>query len=107
MAREPLETIKKYDPKLYERVFDAASFVYEEGALPARIKLLIAMALDAAHGAAAGVASLAQSAMQHGATREEIMETLRVAGYISGVGSVYTASAGLAGIFEQNAPKTV
>jgi alkylhydroperoxidase/carboxymuconolactone decarboxylase family protein YurZ len=33
--------------------------------------------------------------MQQGATRAEIMETLRVADYISGVGSLHTAAAGL------------
>ena len=33
-----------------------------------------------------------REAMQAGATREEVMEALRVANYISGVGSVYTAA---------------
>ena len=41
------------------------------------------------------VKTLAQSAMKASATKEEIMETLRVAQYISGVGSVYTAAQAL------------
>lgn len=50
------------------------------------------MALDVSHGAAQGVMALAQVAMQAGATKEELAEALRVAQYISGVGSVYTAA---------------
>ena len=50
------------------------------------------MALDASHGTVQGVKSLAQQAMQAGATKEEIMEALRVTQYISGAGSTYTAA---------------
>jgi alkylhydroperoxidase/carboxymuconolactone decarboxylase family protein YurZ len=42
-----------------------------------------------------GVKSLAQQAMEAGATHEEITEALRVANYISGVGSLYTAAQAL------------
>ena len=62
---------------------------------PKRLKLLIAMALDASHGAVQGVKALAQEARQAGATKEEITEALRVAQYVSGVGSIYTASPAL------------
>jgi alkylhydroperoxidase/carboxymuconolactone decarboxylase family protein YurZ len=57
------------------------------------------MALDASHGTVEGVRSLAQQSMQAGATKKEVMEALRVVHYISGVGSVYTAAAGLKGLF--------
>lgn len=53
------------------------------------------MAIDSSHGAVQGVKSLAQAATQAGATKEEITEALRVAQYISGVGSVYTGSQGI------------
>jgi len=53
------------------------------------------MALDASHGAVQGVKALAQEARQAGATKEEITEALRVAQYVSGVGSIYTASPAL------------
>ena len=52
----------------------------------------MAMALDASVGAVEGVKALTALAMKEGATKEEIGETLRVAQYISGVGSVYTAA---------------
>ena len=57
------------------------------------------MSLDASHGAAGGVTSLAQQAMQAGATKQEILEALRVTHYISGVGSVYTAAEALKELF--------
>ena len=65
-----------------------------EGALPRKVKLLMALAYDAAHGAN-GVRSLAQQAMAAGATKEEIGEALWVAFVLSGVGSVYVASQAL------------
>jgi alkylhydroperoxidase/carboxymuconolactone decarboxylase family protein YurZ len=58
------------------------------------------MALDATHGASAGVTSLARQALRAGATREELLEAVGVAGYIGGVGSVYTASIGLAEVLQ-------
>jgi alkylhydroperoxidase/carboxymuconolactone decarboxylase family protein YurZ len=57
------------------------------------------MALDASHGVVQGVRALAQATIQAGATKEEIMEALRVAQYISGVGSVYTAAQALKELF--------
>ena len=50
------------------------------------------MALDASEGAVEGVKALVEQAMRVGGTKEEIVETIRVAQYISGVGSVYTAA---------------
>ena len=92
MAQDPLSVLEKHDPELIRRVREAAEFAMGEGALPRRYKLLIAMALDAAHGAVGGVEALAREAKQAGASREEIMEALRVAQYVTGVGSVYIAS---------------
>jgi alkylhydroperoxidase/carboxymuconolactone decarboxylase family protein YurZ len=80
------------DPELLKLVSETGEFALAEGALPRRFKLLIAMALDAAHGAVGGVRALAQEAMQAGATKQEIAEAVRVAQYVSGVGCVYTAA---------------
>jgi alkylhydroperoxidase/carboxymuconolactone decarboxylase family protein YurZ len=70
--------------------------------LPRKIKFLIAMALDASEGAVEGVKSQVEQAMKAGATREEIVETLRVAQYICGVGSVYTAARAFKDLFVQD-----
>ena len=83
---------QKFDPELLKLVKATNDLALVDGALPRKIKFLIAMALDASEGAVEGVKVLAEQAMRVGATKEEIVETIRVAQYISGVGSVYTAA---------------
>lgn len=100
MPEHPLKTLEQLDPKLLKLVEDTQQLAFSDGVLPRKFKLLIALALDAAHGATDGVNSLARAAMQSGATKEEIAETLRVAQYVCGVGSVYTASRALKELFQ-------
>jgi len=92
LSESPLKILEKLDPDLLRLVESTSNFALADGALPRKFKLLIAMALDASHGAVEGVKSLAQAAKRAGASREEIIEALRVAQYVSGVGSVYTAA---------------
>jgi alkylhydroperoxidase/carboxymuconolactone decarboxylase family protein YurZ len=92
MAEHPLNIIETLDPELRKLIKNTNEFTFADGALSRKIKLLIAMALDAAHGTSDGVRSLAGQAMQAGATKEEVMEALRVANYVTGVGSVHTAA---------------
>jgi len=82
--------------KLVERNNELA---FADGAISKKHKLLIAMALDTSRGAVQGVKALAQESKQAGATIEEITEALRVAQYICGVGSVYTAAAAFRELF--------
>ena len=98
MNDNPLETMKILDPQLMAHLEKTNEIVFADGALPKRVKLLIALAFDAAHGAVGGVTSLAQAAMAAGAGKQEITEALRVAYHLSGVGSVYTASRALKGL---------
>jgi alkylhydroperoxidase/carboxymuconolactone decarboxylase family protein YurZ len=99
MAEHPLKIFEKIDPGLLKHVGDTNAFALAEGALPRKIKFLIAMALDASHGAVEGTKALAEQAMKAGATKEEIAEALRVTQFISGVGSVYTAARALKELF--------
>ena len=99
MKEHPLKVFEKLDPELLDLVGNTREFALADGALPRKFKLLIAMALDAAHGASEGVKSLAQAAQEAGSTKEEITEALRVAQYVSGAGSVYTAARALREIF--------
>jgi alkylhydroperoxidase/carboxymuconolactone decarboxylase family protein YurZ len=99
MAEHPLAILEKIDPELLKLVRDTNTFALADGALPRKIKFLIAMALDAAHGTVEGTAALAEQAIKAGATKEEIVETIRVAQYISGVGSVYVAARALKELF--------
>lgn len=66
-----------------------------EGGIPLKYKFLLAMSLDAANGSVDGVKFLAFQAIQAGATKEEVMQAIRITQYIFGVGSVYTASKAL------------
>lgn len=99
MSEHPLKIYEDLDPRLLELVHDTRELALADGALSKKVKLLMAMALDASHGTVEGVRALAQAATQAGATKEEIAETVRVAHYISGVGSVYTAAHALEELF--------
>jgi alkylhydroperoxidase/carboxymuconolactone decarboxylase family protein YurZ len=99
MPEHPLKILETADPQLLKLVFDTQNLALADGALPRKIKLLIAMALDAAHGATDGVKSLADQAIKAGATQAEIMEAVRVTQYVSGTGSVYTAVHALKDLF--------
>jgi alkylhydroperoxidase/carboxymuconolactone decarboxylase family protein YurZ len=99
MAEHPLKIFETIDPELRRFVQGSNEFTFADGALPRKFKLLIAMALDASHGTVDGVKSLAGQAMEAGATREEVMEALRVTHYISGVGTVYTAARAFKDLF--------
>ena len=99
MAENPLKIIEKLDLELFKNVEATQTLTLADGILPRKVKLLMAMALDASHGAVEGVKALTLQAMKAGATKEEIMETLRVAQYISGVGCVYTAAYGFKDLF--------
>lgn len=99
MQEHPFKTLERLDPKLFNLVEEARQLAFNDGALPRKFKLLIGLALLAANGGEAGVKSLAQVAMQAGATKEEIVEVLSVSQYINGVGSVFTASMALGELF--------
>ena len=100
MPENPLKLFETLDPELLEAIEHARKLSLTDGALHRKYKYLIAMCLDASHGASGGVKSLAQRAMQEGATKEQVIEALRVAYYICGAGVVYTAAPGFKEIFE-------
>lgn len=99
MSEGPLKIFEKLDPKLLKLVENTREFALADGALPKKFKFLIAMVLDACHGTVQGTKSCARGAMQSGSTKEEIIEALRVAQYVRGVGSVYTAAQALEQLF--------
>jgi alkylhydroperoxidase/carboxymuconolactone decarboxylase family protein YurZ len=99
MPDHPLKIFEKIDPELLKLVQNTNSLALSEGALSRKIKFLMAMALDASQGTVEGVKALAGQAMKAGATKEEIAEAIRVAQYICGVGSVYTAARAFKDLF--------
>ncbi len=95
MPENPLSTALEIDPKVVEHMRSTDEWVFSDGALSKKVKLLVAVAFDAAHGAVGGVRGLAQRAIREGATKEEIAEVLRVAYVMNGVGAIYIGSQGL------------
>lgn len=98
MAENPLKTICEIDPDFMDHIRKTNELIYSDGALPKKFKYLIAVAFDAAHGAIPGVRALVQQAINAGATKEEIAETLRLAYHFSGIGAIYVGSQGLNGV---------
>jgi alkylhydroperoxidase/carboxymuconolactone decarboxylase family protein YurZ len=98
MSESPLSILEDLDPELLRLIERTNDLALADGALPRKYKLLIAMALDAVGGTIPGVASLARQALDAGATKEEIAETLRVAQWIDGVGCIYTAARALSDV---------
>ena len=93
MAVNPLEIIQNSDEGLFKAVGNTRKMAMEEeGEISKKNKLLIALAIDTVTHAENGIRSLATQALDAGATKNEIMETLRIANYICGVGCVYTAA---------------
>lgn len=95
LAEHPLQVIINEDSELFNLLENTHELAFVEGGIPLKYKFLIAMSLDAANGAADGVKALAMQALQAGATKEEVMQAIRITHYIFGVGSVYTASSAL------------
>jgi len=62
MSEYPLKIFEKLDPELLKLVENTRELALTDGALPKKFKLLIAMALDASHGAIQGVKALAHLA---------------------------------------------
>ena len=91
----PLNFIKQNDEELFEHIGKSREMAFKDGTIPAKYKYLIALAVDAVSRTESGVKSLAEMARQNGATKNEIMETLRITNLIGGLVSTYTAACGL------------
>ncbi len=80
-----MEELNKHDPEFFEVVSAVMDKARETGALDQKTKTLITLALDAAGSHPEGVRNLAARARSLGATKEEIVETIRVALLVSGI----------------------
>jgi alkylhydroperoxidase/carboxymuconolactone decarboxylase family protein YurZ len=98
MPEHPLKPIEDNDPDLMGLVRQATQLEFSDGALSKKTKILIALAIDASLGAPGGVRALAQQALAAGATRDEIMETIRVVHFVGGQAKLHCAAEGLKGV---------
>ncbi len=92
MSSNPLDSYKELDPKLVEQYESLARLTYSEGALSVKFKLLIALAIDVENGALEGAIILGKRAQQMGATKEEILEALRIAYQIGGTKALFASA---------------
>jgi alkylhydroperoxidase/carboxymuconolactone decarboxylase family protein YurZ len=101
MSSNPLDVYKEFDPKLIEQYEKLQGLTYAEGALSAKFKLLIALAIDVEHGALQGTIAIGYRALKMGATKEEIVEALRIAYQIGGNRALFTSAQVLQALFKQ------
>ena len=92
MSGNPLEIYRKFDPEVIKSFENLQELALSEGELSQKVKLLIAMAIDAENGALHGAIALGNRAINLGATKEEIVETLRVAYYVGGNRALFTSA---------------
>jgi alkylhydroperoxidase/carboxymuconolactone decarboxylase family protein YurZ len=103
LSGSPLEALKDFDPQVLESWRKLQDLTFAEGALSTKTKLLIALSIDVEHGALQGALALGGRAIQMGATKDEIVEALRVAYSIGGNRALFTSGLVLQKLFS---PKT-
>jgi alkylhydroperoxidase/carboxymuconolactone decarboxylase family protein YurZ len=104
MGQNPLDAYKEYDPKTIECYKSLQDLTYGEGVLTAKFKMLIALAIDVEHGAMQGAIMLGRRAIAIGASKEEIIEVLRVSYQIGGNRALFTSAQVLQALFKQEKP---
>ncbi|MDP4126260.1 MAG: carboxymuconolactone decarboxylase family protein [Bacillota bacterium] len=88
-----LKFLENNDPDFAQAIEKVFTSSMTPGALDLKTKLLIALALDAAHGAGQGVASIANQLRAQGTSNAEIAEALRIAYFAFGNSILVTSSA--------------
>lgn len=83
-----LETLEKLDPEFLGKYRRCDGKLLSDGALPAKVKILMALAVVASKQCEACTVAQMKSAIKHGVTKEEIMETLDVIFITSGAPAV-------------------
>jgi alkylhydroperoxidase/carboxymuconolactone decarboxylase family protein YurZ len=95
-----LDNYRQFDPKVVESFQNLQELALSKGALSQKFKLLIAVAIDVKHGAQQGATALGRRAIDLGATKEEIIETLRVFYYVGGNRTLFTSALVLQNLFK-------
>jgi alkylhydroperoxidase/carboxymuconolactone decarboxylase family protein YurZ len=78
-----IQQLEKTDPGLYKLVSEQQDLIMGPGALDIKVKLLIALAIDAYAGST-GVRGISEVLRKMGASDDEIKESLRIAYNIAG-----------------------
>jgi AhpD family alkylhydroperoxidase len=83
-----LETLGELDPEFLHKYKRCDHKLLSDGALPAKVKILIALAVVASKQCERCAVVQMQSALKNGATKEEIMEVMDVLFITSGAPAV-------------------
>ncbi len=93
--RAPWDLLREKDAEMAKMHDQLDSMAFKDARLSKKVKLLMAMAIDASHGKEGGVRVYASRAKEAGATDDEIFEAVRVATLICGTAGQTTALRGL------------
>lgn len=85
---EILNMMGEMNPELFEHYKKCDGGIQQDGALPAKVKVLMSLAVMASQRCEPCCVSQMRSALNHGATMEEIMETINVIFITSGAPGV-------------------
>jgi len=83
-----MNLMSEMNPELFEHYKKCDEGIQEDGALSAKVKVLMSLAVMAAQRCEPCCESQMRSALNHGATKEEIMETMNVIFITSGAPGV-------------------
>ena len=87
-----VKALEKSDPELLRHMAGLQAFAGADGALPAKVKTLMSMLVDAVLGHSNGVAAIADRARAQGASEQEIAETVRMAFLCGGMPGLVTGT---------------
>ena len=85
---EIMNMMEEINQELFEHYKKCDDGIQEDGALPAKVKVLMSLAVMASQRCDVCCESQMRSALNHGATKEEIMETMNVIFITSGAPGV-------------------
>ncbi len=85
---EIMNMMSELNPELFEHYKKCDDGIQEDGALSAKVKVLMSLAVMASQRCEPCCESQMRSALNHGATKEEIMETMNVIFITSGAPGV-------------------
>ena len=99
LSVNPLDVLKEFDPQMLENWKKLQDMTFEAGALTTKTKLLIALSIDVENGAMQGALALGGRALKIGATKDEVVEALRVACSIGGNRALFPSALVLQKLF--------
>jgi len=95
----PMEVFVRLDPSSASFYEHCNKVILSDGALPAKYKMLLVMGIGAARMCEDCVVQSMRAALNLGATREEVLEALKVAFVSGGAQTIRTAKKALETVF--------